>query len=50
MPAEAGRGEGGRLQGSKPGGRGPSVTASTAEHAVARVARRQRRRRDVAPL
>ena len=50
MPAEAGRGEGGRLQGSKPGGRGPSGTASTAEHAVARVARRQRRRRDVAPL
>ena len=49
MPTEAGRGEGGRLQGSKPGGRGPSGTASTAEHAVARVARRQRRRRDVAP-
>ena len=38
------------MQGSKPGGGRPSGTASTAEHAVARVARRQRRRRDVAPL
>ena len=50
MPDEARRGEGGRLQGSKPGGRGPSGTASTAEPIVAGVARRQRRRRDVAPL
>ena len=50
MPAEAGRGEGGRLQGSKTGGRRPSGTASTAEPIVAQVPRRQRRRRDVAPL
>ena len=50
MPAEAGRGEGGRLQGSKTGGRRPSGTASTAEPIVAGVPWRQRRRRDVAPL
>ena len=50
MPDEAGRGEGGRLQGSKPGGRGPSGTASTAEPIVAQVPWRQRHQRDVAPL
>ena len=38
------------MQGSKPGGRGPSGTASTAEPIVAQVPRHQRRRRDVAPL
>ena len=38
------------MQGSKPGGRGPSGTASTAEPIVAQVPWRQRRRRDVAPL
>ena len=50
MPVEAGRGEGGRLQGSKPGGRTPSGTASTAGHLPAQFPRHQRRRRDVAPL
>ena len=38
------------MHGSKPGGRRPSGTASTAGHLPAQVPRRQRRRRDVAPL